>query len=402
MKVPAITIFLSLSLTLQGQDTIRFRNPSFETDMPACGQMPAHWTNRTDEAVKDGPMIAPGCDFGAVASSHGERYMCLKTRKKLECDQIGQRLNDGTYLEIDSTYRMSLYLAYSENLSVAKQNGKSFGRPALLRVWGVNYIGKDKELLYVTQPVNHTQWRKYDLILKPVNNDYDEIIFEAFYDPDQSFAYNGNVLIDNISGITKVPYKPKQVNGRPARLIPLGNPSFEDIPKCCTAPTDWHNCGPPEESPTDIQPGFFQVALPAQHGDTYLSMVVRDNNTVEAIGQRLPEPLRVGTQYLLRAHLARSEFFLSLSRTTGDEANYATPVMLRVWGGSNNPCNQKELLAQTPLVTTPVWREYELLLEPLNNDYEYLILEAYYKTPVMFSYNGNLLVDNLSLQLLEN
>lgn len=402
MKSPAIAVFLSLSLTLQGQDTIRLQNPSFETDMPACGQMPAHWINRTDEAVKDGPMIAPGCDFGAVASSHGERYMCLKARKKLECDQIGQRLNDGTYLEIDSTYRISLYLAYSEDLSVAKQNGKSFGKPAVLRVWGISHIGKDKELLYVTQPVNHAQWRKYDLILKPVNNDYDEIIFEAFYDPDQSFAYNGNVLIDNISGITKVPYKSRQVNGRPARLLRLNNPSFEDTRKCCDPPAGWYNCGPSDESPTDIQPGMFQVTLPARDGDTYLGMVVRDNNTVEAIGQRLPELLRIGKQYLLRAHLARSEMYLSLSRATGDEANYATPVMLRVWGGSESSCDRRELLGQTPLVTTSMWREYELFLEPQYNDYEYLILEAYYKTPVLFPYNGNLLVDNLSLHLLEN
>lgn len=49
-----------------------------------------------------------------------------------------------------------------------------------------------------------------------------------------------------------------------------------------------------------------------------------------------------------------------------------------------------------------MWREYELFLEPQYNDYEYLILEAYYKTPVLLPYNGNLLVDNLSLHIVEN
>jgi hypothetical protein len=92
---------------------------------------------------------------------------------------------------------------------------------------------------------------------------------------------------------------------------------------------------------------------------------------------------------------------LSLSRSTGDEANYSTPVMLRVWGGNDNWCDKEELLFQTPLITTTSWREHELLLEPQNSNYTYLILEAYYKTPVLFSYNGNLLVDNLSLQKLE-
>jgi len=185
-------------------------------------------------------------------------------------------------------------------------------------------------------------------------------------------------------------------------LIKLENPSFEDFRNCCTMPKGWENCGPSDESPPDIQPGFFQVTLPAADGDTYLSMVVRDNNTVEAIGQPLSEPLRIGKQYLLRANLARSDLFLSLSRTTGDEANYNTPVMLRVWGGSDSSCDQKELLGQTPLVTTPTWREYELLLEPQYGNYLFLILEAYYKTPVLFPYNGNLLVDNLTLQILDN
>ena len=76
--------------------------------------------------------------------------------------------------------------------------------------------------------------------------------------------------------------------------------------------------------------------------------------------------------------------------------------MLRVWGGSDSSCDQKELLGQTPLVTTPTWREYELLLEPQYGNYLFLILEAYYKTPVLFPYNGNLLVDNLTLQILDN
>lgn len=186
--------------------------------------------------------------------------------------------------------------------------------------------------------------------------------------------------------------------------IRLQNPSFEDKIKCCDPPTGWYNCGPSDESPTDIQPGMFKVTLPAFDGDTYLSMVVRDNSTVEAIGQRLPEPLRIGSQYRLRVQLARSDIFLSLSRTTGDEANYSTPVMLRVWGGGNSSCDQKELLGQTPLITATRWLDYELVLEPQEADYTYLILEAYYstKTPKELHYNGNLLVDNLSLQHLED
>ncbi|HND88928.1 MAG TPA: hypothetical protein PK971_11400, partial [Saprospiraceae bacterium] len=46
------------------------------------------------------------------------------------------------------------------------------------------------------------------------------------------------------------------------KSINLKNPSFEDKIKCCDPPIGWYNCGPSEESPTDVQPGMFQVTLP--------------------------------------------------------------------------------------------------------------------------------------------
>jgi len=186
--------------------------------------------------------------------------------------------------------------------------------------------------------------------------------------------------------------------------IRLQNPSFEDKVKCCDPPTSWYYCGPSEESPTDIQPGIFQVTLPASDGNTYLGMVVRDNSTVEAVGQRLPEPLMAGKRYRLSIALARADIYTSYSRKTGKEANYNTPVLLRVWGSSRGKCDRDELLYQTPLITATRWADYELVLEPQKADCTYLILEAYYstKTPKELHYNGNLLVDNLSLQTLEN
>lgn len=187
------------------------------------------------------------------------------------------------------------------------------------------------------------------------------------------------------------------------KSINLKNPSFEDKIKCCDPPIGWYNCGPSEESPTDVQPGMFQVTLPASDGSTYLGMVVRDNNTVEAVGQRLSEPLVAGKRYRLNVALARSEIYLSYSRITGKEANFATPVLLRVWGSSRGKCDKDEMLYQTPLITTTHWKDYELILEPQKANCTYLILEASYstQTPEALSYNGNLLLDNLSLQALE-
>ena len=181
-------------------------------------------------------------------------------------------------------------------------------------------------------------------------------------------------------------------------VIPLVNPSFEDPPRASEVPSGWYDCGASGETPPDVQPGAFQVTTPPQHGNTFLGLVVRDNETWEAVGQELPQPLLKDSVYELRIFLARSALYLSTSKLTGQEANYATPVMLRVWGGSDD-CDKSELLALSPLISHTDWKEYVLILSPLENDrYSYITLEAYYKTPVAFPYNGNLLLDNCSLK----
>ena len=179
--------------------------------------------------------------------------------------------------------------------------------------------------------------------------------------------------------------------------IALINPSFEDMPRAGEAPSGWYDCGLPRETPPDVQPGSFGVDLEPYDGDTYLGLVVRDNETWEAVGQKLKEALLKDSVYELSIYLARSELYLSTSKLTGQEANYATPVMLQVWGGTGY-CQKEELLAVSPLITHTDWKEYVLELKTFEkNKYDYLTLEAYYRKPVAFPYNGNLLLDNCSL-----
>ena len=173
------------------------------------------------------------------------------------------------------------------------------------------------------------------------------------------------------------------------------NPSFEDLPKCCEAPTGWYNCGKTEESPPDIQPGSFQVTKTPSHGETYLGLVVRDNETWEGVGQRLNRPLDLNECYEFTLDLCRAELYLSLSRTTGEEVNYATPAKIRIWGGMGY-CDKREMLYETPLITTTRWLTYTFRISPKKGSYTYLFIEAYFKTPTLFPYNGNILVDNAS------
>lgn len=178
-------------------------------------------------------------------------------------------------------------------------------------------------------------------------------------------------------------------------VIKLVNPSFEDLPKCCEAPTGWYNCGRSEESPPDIQPGSFQVSKAPSHGETYLGLVVRDNDTWEGVAQRLSRPLEANQCYEFSLDVCRAELYLSLSRTTGEEVNYVTPAKLRIWGGMGY-CDKRELLYESALITNTRWLSTTMRLTPKTGGLSFIFIEAYFKTPTLFPYNGNILIDNAS------
>lgn len=188
---------------------------------------------------------------------------------------------------------------------------------------------------------------------------------------------------------------PFVANGQKENLISFNNPSFEDIPRAGQAPTGWYNCGAAQESPPDVQPGVFSVTKPASHGSTYLGLVVRDNETWEAVSQRLSKPLERNQCYEFSMDACRSEVYISLSKTTNQEVNYTTPIKLRIWGG-NGYCDRAELLFETPLIINNRWLKYDFRLSPQKGNFSYIVFEAFFKTPSPFPYNGNLLLDNLT------
>jgi len=181
----------------------------------------------------------------------------------------------------------------------------------------------------------------------------------------------------------------------------LRNPSFEDTPKRGTNEywsgiKNWTDCAPIQgfrgETPPDIHPnGWWENDLPASDGKTYLGMVTRDNDTYESVSQRLDEELKAGKCYTFVINLARAPRYISLTRTTGVEANYNTPVVLRIWGGSTL-CQEMELLGESSPVSNSSWQIFNFDFKPKNN-IRYITFSAFYKTPTLFPYNGNLLID---------
>jgi outer membrane protein OmpA-like peptidoglycan-associated protein len=178
--------------------------------------------------------------------------------------------------------------------------------------------------------------------------------------------------------------------------IYLVNPSFEDRPGPSRPPKGWQDCGFEFETPPDVQPtGGFNVTRPAFDGQTYMGMVTRENDTWESVTQRMLSPIKSGNCYTFSIYLCRSDVYVSPTRNNPrNELSFTTPIKLRVWG-SNGYCNKQELLAESPIVSNIDWKRYSFKIESKGN-YSHIILEAFYKTPVFFPYNGNILIDHAS------
>jgi len=178
-----------------------------------------------------------------------------------------------------------------------------------------------------------------------------------------------------------------------SQTIELKNPSFEDVPRHSAPPYGWYDCGQVDETPPDVQPGYFGVEQKAADKGTFLGLVTRDNDTWEGIAQRLSAPMEAGKCYSFSISLARSEKYISVSKTSRVEENFNKPIRLRIWGGTSY-CSKKQKLAETATVKHSKWKDYTFKLSP-KKSYNYIYIEAFFE-PSLFPYNGNILVDNCS------
>jgi outer membrane protein OmpA-like peptidoglycan-associated protein len=189
-----------------------------------------------------------------------------------------------------------------------------------------------------------------------------------------------------------------------ADSIRLVNPSFEDVPKQSSPPLGWADCGFTGESAPDVHPSnFWEVSKPALNGKTYVGLVVRNNDTWERISQMLESPLQGGQCYDFSVYISSSENYKSrtnvanagIIKLQSDSIfNFNIPAVLRIWAG-NISCGRSELLAESPPIDNFEWKRYDFRLKPKSN-YNYIMFEAFFKTPVLFPYNGNILLDHAS------
>ncbi len=181
------------------------------------------------------------------------------------------------------------------------------------------------------------------------------------------------------------------------RPIELKNPSFEtNAPEPGKTPAGWINLGAADQTPPDIQPGFFGVKMPAQDANNYLGLVVRESNTWEGVGQVLTDYLKKDSAYTFSVWLSRSNE-LSSGVVVSDGTDFKAfdaPTILKIWG-FNTKTKQEELLGESQPVSHSKWVKYEFVLKPTLTDYDEIDLMAYYAYGHELK-NGNLLIDNCS------
>lgn len=197
------------------------------------------------------------------------------------------------------------------------------------------------------------------------------------------------------------------VNGQ-AKVIKIKNPSFEGFDAAgqdgfFNLP-DWSDCAPnffPDETAPDIHSStsvHFDVKHNTFDGNTYVGMVTREiRETYEMISQQLESPIKANRCYKFSIYLAKSDVYLSNIDAVGSDKskkNFNRAVKLRIWGSTSN-CTKTQLLAESVLVDHNDWRQYNFKFKP-TRDYPYIMLEAFYKTPVLVPYNGNILLDKAS------
>ncbi len=161
---------------------------------------------------------------------------------------------------------------------------------------------------------------------------------------------------------------------------------------------DWTNCGLvkfPNHSPADILPnGMWEVTQEAFDGETYLGIVVRDDETWESIGQKLEQQINKSKCYRFCLYLSQSSNYKSYTVNAGRVVNFVKPICLKIWMGHEN-CETKELIYKSVPIDHEEWKEYQVEFTA-TDDYDFIMLEAYYNTPVAKAYCGHVLVDRIS------
>jgi len=212
----AFFLFLLFTNIVQGQDTIYFKNPSFEGAATMGGLNTWNLSDWTD----CGQFLFPNDSSPDVHSKNsniwgvskkpqdGKTFLGLVTRFDGSFESVSQTL--ATELKAGHCYSMSIYLCqspiYDSRTRRSTESKEKFVTPTTLRIWGGNKICERTEKLHESEPKETNEWTLYTFIIQPLNN-LTYLSIETYLPREQHQfpeAYNGHLLLDHLSPIIEI------------------------------------------------------------------------------------------------------------------------------------------------------------------------------------------------------
>jgi hypothetical protein len=209
MKLFIQILLVNFALSMNGQN-IELENPSFEGE-PKAGmgtENPVNWWDDCGFSKETSPDIQPGAGFNVTQTAFdGDTYLAMVTRDNDTWEALGQELK--TPMKADKCYYFSTYLAMSDRYdSRSKSTLKevSFSNSVVLRIWAGHFKCEKLQLLAESPPVASSEWEIFECTFTPSDN-YTFFYIEAYYVDDEKRAYNGHILVDNLSDLVEVKCK---------------------------------------------------------------------------------------------------------------------------------------------------------------------------------------------------
>jgi hypothetical protein len=178
--------------------------------------------------------------------------------------------------------------------------------------------------------------------------------------------------------------------------IAFNNPSFESEKGASRLPKSWDACNNANDLLPDIQPGINGVRLPPFQGKTYLSLAADNKGFTGEFKHNLPVTLKAGNCYRFSLYLAKSGKYNNLSPSSSEIISFSKPLKLEIYGLRNDSCNltDETWLVETKAVHHDNWKKYIFNMQ-ITHDCKTLVFKANYADSK--PYNGNILIDNLSV-----
>jgi len=202
--LPLLFFFVLPNLSTAQTDIIPFKNPSFEGSAH-YSFLPKGWVDCGFEGFSPPDTHPNDLYYVQQKAVEGATYIGMVTRDNDTWERVGQRLDQP--ILAGECYGLAIALARSPiyvSSSYMTQLEANYDVGVNLKIWGANQPCDGLEPLAETGVINNTNWKEHLLILKP-SKEYHFLILEAIYRDSFEVAYNGNILLDNLSPLVRIP-----------------------------------------------------------------------------------------------------------------------------------------------------------------------------------------------------